>query len=537
MTAASSSMATVDPSFKRRWWTLGILSLSLVLIGMDNTILNVAIPTLQREFEATSSTLQWMVDSYILVFAGLLLTMGGLGDRFGRARMLSIGLLIFSGTAFLVIFAQSSGQVIAARAVMGIGGAMIMPSTLSIIINVFKGPERARAISIWAATAGIGVGLGPLIGGALLEQFCWGSVFLVNLPIALVALVGGFWLVPESRDPNAKPVDFLGAGLSTAAVAVLIYAIIEAPSEGWTAPITLVGFAIAIILAAGFSWWELRTSYPLLNFEFFKRMRFSMGASAISISFFALMGMVFAFTQYMQFVRGYTAFETGVRLLPLSAGIAIGARSGERINRKFGTKIVAGSGLILLAVTLLVILGYERDTPLWIIELSIFLTSVAMGTIMAPSTESVMGAVPEEHAGVGSAMNDVTRQVSGAFGVAIVGSVLTSLYSARVSDAVDAVGGLPPAAAVAAKDSVGAAMRIAGTLPPLVGEPLAMAARNAFADAFGLSMLVGAGAALIGALLVFRFMPSREQFVARHEDTARDSVGMTSTVAGEMASR
>ena len=192
----------------RRWWTLAVLSLSLVLIGMDNTILNVAIPTLQREFSATSSTLQWMVDSYILVFAGLLLTMGGLGDRFGRAKMLRAGLVIFAAAAFAVIFAETSGQVIAARAVMGVGGAMIMPSTLSIIIDVFKGPERARAISIWAATAGIGVGLGPLIGGALLEQFYWGSVFLVNVPIALVALIAGFWLVPESKDPEAKPVDF-----------------------------------------------------------------------------------------------------------------------------------------------------------------------------------------------------------------------------------------------------------------------------------------------------------------------------------------
>ena len=216
MVAASGSMTNGDSSYKRRWWTLGVLSLSLVLIGMDNTILNVAIPTLQREFAATSSTLQWMVDSYILVFAGLLLTMGGLGDRFGRARMLRAGLIIFSAAAFLVIFSQTSGQVIAARAVMGIGGAMIMPSTLSVIINVFKGPERARAISIWAATAGIGVGLGPLIGGALLEQFYWGSVFLVNLPIALVALVAGFWLVPESKDPHARPVDFIGAGFPPA---------------------------------------------------------------------------------------------------------------------------------------------------------------------------------------------------------------------------------------------------------------------------------------------------------------------------------
>ena len=510
-TTASPLAEIADKKYRRRWWTLGVLSLSLVLVGMDNTILNVAIPTLQREFSASSSTLQWMVDSYLLVFAGLLLTMGGLGDRFGRAKMLRIGLVIFAIAAFVVIFSESSGQVIAARAVMGIGGAMIMPSTLSVIIDVFKGPERARAISIWAATAGVGVGLGPLIGGALLEQFYWGSVFLVNVPIAGIALIAGFWLVPESRDPEAKPVDFVGAGLSTAAVAVLIYSIIEAPSEGWTAPLTLAGFGIAFALAAVFSWWELRVQYPLLNFNFFRRMRFSMGSGAISLAFFALMGMVFAFTQYLQFVRGYTALEAGIRLLPLAAGIAVGARGGERLNRTFGTKVVVGTGLILLAGTLSIITIYDVHTSLWVIEVSIFLTAVAMGSIMAPSTESVMGAVPTEHAGVGSAMNDVTRQVGGAFGVAIIGSVLTSIYSSRVADAVNAVAGLPASDAESAKDSVGAATRIAATLPPQIGEPLANAARTAYSDAFGLAVLVGVAFALVGAALVFRFMPSKEQ--------------------------
>lgn len=518
--STTTSLSSSDERIqKRRWWTLGVLSLSLVLIGMDNTILNVAIPTLQREFSATSSTLQWMVDSYILVFAGLLLTFGGLGDRFGRARMLRIGLVIFAAAAFATIFAETSGQVIAARAVMGVGGAMIMPSTLSIIIDVFKGPERARAISIWAATAGVGVGMGPLIGGALLEQFYWGSVFLVNVPIALTALVLGFWLVPESRDPEAKPIDFAGAGLSTAAVTLLIYAIIEAPSHGWLAPITLAGFAGSLLLAAAFTWRETHTDYPLLNFDFFRRPRFSAGASSISIAFFALMGMVFAFTQYMQFVRGYSALEAGIRLLPLAAGIAIGARGGERLNRKFGTKVVVGTGLLLLAATLLLINFYEADTALWIIEISIFLTSVAMGTIMAPSTDSVMGAVPPENAGVGSAMNDVTRQVGGAFGVAIIGSVLTSIYSSRVADAVESVTGLPPSAAEAAKDSIGAALQVASTLPPEVAGPLLESARSAYTDAFGLSVLVGAGFALIGAALVFAFMPSKENSALISEDS------------------
>ncbi len=528
---ANGQIDTDSPKYRRRWWTLGVLSLSLVLIGMDNTILNVAIPTLQREFDAGSSTLQWMVDSYILVFAGLLLTMGGLGDRFGRALMLRIGLVIFAAAAFIVIFSETSGQITIGRAIMGIGGAMIMPSTLSIIIDVFKGPERARAISIWAATAGVGVGLGPLIGGALLEEFYWGSVFLVNVPIALFALVAGFWLVPESRDPEPKPVDFVGAGLSTASVALLIFAIIEAPGEGWTAPITLLGFGGAIVLAAAFAWWEIRTEHPLLNFQFFKRMRFSAGAGAISLAFFALMGMIFAFTQYLQFVRDYTALEAGIRLLPIAAGIAIGARSGERLNSRFGTNKVVGGGMLLLAGTLSLILFYETTTPLWVIEVSVFLTALSMGTMMAPSTDAVMGAVPPEHAGVGSAMNDVTRQVAGAFGVAIIGSVLTSIYSSRVSDAVGAVAGLPEAVAESAKDSIGAATSIAATLPPEVGEPLAEAAKSAFTEAFGLAVLVGVILSLVGSVLVFRFMPAREQeydVMESESDTADNEAVVTS---------
>ena len=496
---------------RRRWWTLGVLSLSLVLIGMDNTILNVAIPTLQREFDATASTLQWMVDSYILVFAGLLLTMGGLGDRFGRARMLRLGLVLFTLAAGAVIFADSAGQIVLARAVMGVGGAMIMPSTLSIIIDVFKGPERARAISIWAATAGLAIGMGPLIGGALLEQFFWGSVFLVNVPIAAVALLAGFWLVPESKDPTPRPIDYPGAVLSVAAVSVLIYSIIEAPSQGWGSPLTLGGFAASVVLAGAFAYRETHTEHPLLNLDFFRRPRFSAGAGAISVAFFALMGMIFAFTQYMQFVRGYTAFEAGVRLLPLAAGIAIGARGGERLNRKFGTRNVVAAALTLLAGTLTVILVYDPATDLWLIEVSIFLTAVAMGSVMAPSTDAVMGAVPPENAGVGSAMNDVTRQAGGAFGVAIIGSALNTMYSSRVADAVDAVASLPPAAAEAAKDSVGAAMRIAASLPAQTGQPLADAARQAFTEAFGLSVLVGAALALAGAALVLKFMPAREQ--------------------------
>ncbi len=496
---------------KLRWKTLMVLALSLMLIGLDNTILNVAIPTLQREFSASASQLQWMVDSYILVFAGLLLAMGGLGDRFGRAKLLRIGLVIFGISALAASFATTSGQVVAARALMGVGGAMIMPSTLSIIIDVFKGPERARAISIWTATAGVGIGLGPLIGGLLIEHLSWNWVFLVNLPIVAVALLAGWWLVPESKDPEPKPIDFLGAGLSTAAIVALIVAIIEAPSLGWGSPLVLSGFAAAALLTGAFVWRELTAAYPLLDFSVFRNRRFSLGAGSISIGSFGLMGLIFGFTQYMQFVQGYSALETGVRLLPLVAGIALGARGGEKLNRRYGTRVVVASALLLLGLTFgAVNFVFEVDTDYWVIGLAVFLISTALGSIMAPSTNAVMGAVPENKAGVGSAMNDVTRQVGGAFGIAIIGSVLNSIYSSRIESTVESIVALPAQAAEASIDSIGAALRTAASLPPAEAALLAAEARMAFTDAFGLAVLVGSGVALVGAVLVMRFMPPLE---------------------------
>ena len=479
--------------------------MSLLIIGLDNTILNVAIPTLQREFNASATSLQWMVDAYVLVFAGLLLTMGSLGDRFGRKRGLQVGLVIFGLSSLFAAYAGSSGQLIAARALMGIGGALIMPSTLSILTDVFPRDERGRAIGIWAAVAGLGIGIGPLTGGLLLENFWWGSVFFINIPIIGLALVAGLFLVPESRDPHPAPLDIPGAILSIAAVTTLVFFIIEAPTHGWTSAFVIGGLIAGAVLIVAFLWWEIRTDHPMLNLDYFKNPRFSAGAGAISIGFFALFGMVFGMTQYLQFVQGFTPLEAGLRMVPVALGMAVGAGLSHRFVGRLGTNKVVAAGLVGLAAIFVTISLWQVDTSYWVIGFTFFFLAFSMGNVMAPSTDSVMGAVPEAHAGIASAMNDVTRQVAGAFGVAVIGSVINTVYSIRMSDA---VAGLPAEAAEAASDSVGAAARIASMMPLEMGSQLIATARSGFTGALGIAVLVSAVIAVVGAVLIARFMPA-----------------------------
>jgi EmrB/QacA subfamily drug resistance transporter len=490
--------------YRRRWWALGVLSLSLVVIGMDNTILNVALPTLVRDLHASASELQWIVDAYVLVFAGLLLTMGSLGDRFGRKLALDVGLVVFAVASAASAFADSADVLIGARALMGVGGALIMPSTLSIITNTFTGRERGRAIGVWAAIAGLGIVLGPVVGGWLLERFWWGSVFLVNVPIVLLAIVLGWFLVPESKDPAATPLDPIGASLSIAGLVALVYAIIEAPNDGWTDPVTLACFAGAAVLLGTFVVWELRSPHPMLRMSFFRDRRFTFGASSITLVFFALLGSVFVLTQYLQFVLGYTPLEAGIRVLPI-ATLVVGAPLSARLAERVGTKAVVTTGLLVVAAGLAVLASAEADSPYGLVATGLAVLGFGMGATMAPATEAVMGSLPLAKAGVGSAMNDTTRMVGGALGVAIVGSVLASAYASSMETAVSA---LPPPAAAAASDSIGAALGVAARLGE-AGAGLAAAARSAFMDAMGVSMLVAVGVAILGALLALLFLPAR----------------------------
>jgi MFS transporter, DHA2 family, multidrug resistance protein len=491
---------------ERRWWTLAVLCLSLVMVVVGNTVLNVALPTLVRDLHATSTQLQWMVDSYGLVFAGLLLTAGALGDRFGRKGALIAGLVIFGAASAVSAFATSPNHLIITRALMGLGAAFVMPATLSILTSVFPPHERGRAIGVWAGFAGAGAAIGPVAGGWLLVHFWWGSVFLLNVPIVIAALVAGRFLVPTSRDPQHTELDPTGAALSILGLSALLYGIIEAPTYGWGDPVTLAAFALAVALLGAFAWWELHTPHPMLDFHFFEDPRFSAAGAAITLVFFAMFGTFFLLTQYLQVVIGYSALGAGVRMLPVALTLGVAAPIAARIVERVGTKRVVASGLITVSLGLLALsrVGVDANYPYLVFALMV--TAVGMGFTMAPSTASIMSAIPMNKAGVGSAVNDTTRELGGALGVAVLGSIVVSHYSSALVDKLHSV---PPAVAAVATKSVGAAVQIGERIGGPTGASVAAAGRSAFVEAMGLALLVASGVAFVAALLVGHYLPGR----------------------------
>ena len=499
-----------------------MLCLSLMVIGLDNTILNVALPTLGRQLHATTSSLQWIVDVYTLVFAGLLLTAGSLGDRFGRYKALALGLALFGLGSLASALSGSTNVLIATRAFMGIGGAFIMPATLSIITNVFTDPvERGKAIGVWAGVSALGIGIGPVAGGFLLSHFYWGSVFFVNLPIVAIALLGGFFLVPDSKDPSAPKLDPIGALLSIAGLAALLWAIIEAPLRGWGSPATLIGVAVGLVILVGFVFWELHYSSPMLDMRFFENPRFTAASVAISLTFFSLFGSLFVLTQYFQSVHGFSPLKAGALLIPQAIVLMIVAPASAFVTQRLGNKVVVGFGLLVVAVALAAFALLAANSPLWEIIGVTLIMSFGMGNVMAPATDSIMGSLPRNKAGVGSAMNDTTRQTGGAIGVAVLGSILASRYRS-VFATTGPANHLPSPVVAAAKPDVVSALRVAAS--PL-GHPYAgtitTVAKHSFMDAFHLSALVGAAVILVAAAGVFRWLPAR----------ANDAVPMASSDA------
>jgi EmrB/QacA subfamily drug resistance transporter len=505
-----------DKVYRRRWLTLAVMSLSLFIIVIDNTILNVGLPTLVRDLHATSSELQWIVDAYVLVFAGLLLTAGSLGDRFGRRKALLTGLAIFGAGSVAAALSQNALQLIAFRAFMGIGAAFIMPATLSIITNVFDEEERVKAIGAWTAIAGVGIVAGPTIGGWLLEHASWHYLFLVNLPVVALAALANPFLVPESKDEAPPRLDVAGSVLSITGLAALLFAIIEAPDRGWISAETLATFAVASSLLGVFIFWELRTEHPMLDVNFFKNPRFSAASSAITLVYFALSGMMFFLTQHLQLVEGYSTLQAGLRLLPVALSVGIASPMAAAVARQVGTKAVVTGGLTLVAVGLSLFAAMvDVDSGYTMIAATMVIAGVGMGFAMTPATDSIMGSLPKNKAGVGSAVNDTTREIGGALGVAILGSLLSSVYTSQITSH---VAELPAGVHARASDSIGGAFAAAATLDAQTGGALIDAARHAYVSGESLGIIAGAACAVGGALMALFFLPSQAKEAAPAPD-------------------
>jgi len=528
LTTTERPTAAPDALDGRRWWILAVLCTSLVIVVVGNTVLNVALPTLVRELEATQTELQWIVDSYALVFAGLLLTAGALGDRYGRKGALTIGLVIFGVASGFSAFADGPTRLIVGRAVMGVGAALIMPATLSILMVVFPPHERGKAIAIWAGLAGAGAAIGPVGSGFLLEHFWWGSVFLMNLPIIAGALVAGAILLPQSKNPDDAPLDPVGAALSVLGLTALLYGIIEAPNHGWTAPETLAAFAAAIALLAVFAWWELRSSEPMLQLRWFRNPAFSSASGAITLVFFAMFGTFFLFTQYLQLVLGYGTLEAGVRMLPMAAVMMVSAPNSARLTERFGPKRVVAAGLVTVSVGLLLMSFATVDSGYARVVVPLMIMAAGMGTAMAPATSTIMASLPLGKAGVGSAVNDTTRELGGALGVAVLGSLAASAYASGVRRATS---GLPADAAALAETSLGGAVRLGREMGGTAGDALVRAAQTAYVDGMSTGLRVGGAGVLVASLLVLRYLPSRVSHQAAppaDDDLARDAAPVPS---------
>jgi EmrB/QacA subfamily drug resistance transporter len=494
----------------RRWWILAVLCLSVLLTVVDNTIVNVALPTISRDLSASTTALQWVVDAYTVVFAGLLLVGGNLGDRLGRRRMLQTGLVLFAVFSVGAALSRTSGELIAARAAMGVAAALIYPATLAILNNVFTvARERATAIGIWSGVSGLAVAIGPVSGGLLLRHFSWSSVFYVSVPVAIVALVAGRLLLPESRDPRAGRFDPFGALLSVAGISLLTWSIIEAPRHGWASAATIGGIFGAIALLLVFAWWQVRRPDPMLDVRLFRNPRFSAASGSIALAFFGLFGFIFLITQYFQVVRGYDPLRAGVATLPFA--VVTGALSPVAIiiMKRIGTKLVVAFGLLVMSAGFLVAVMTPENAPYWgqiIAAMTLMAAGLALTT--GPATDAIMGALPLDKAGAGSAVNDTTREVGGTLGVAIIGSVLNSAYGSHVFSSLRGLGA-PATVAREAGQSVIAGVVTAAHFPAGLQAQASEAVRQAFMSGVHAGSLVAACATAAAAVLALIFLPAR----------------------------
>jgi EmrB/QacA subfamily drug resistance transporter len=500
-----------DPDVhRRRWLLLGVMCLSLVLVVMSVSSLNVAAPRLQQDLDASSTALHWIIDSYALVFAGFLLAAGALGDRFGRKGALLAGLALFGVGLVVAGLGTSPAQVIAGRGVMGVGSAFVMPATLSLITAVFPPEERGKAIAVWAGFAGAGAAIGPIVAGLLLEWFWWGSAVLVNLPVVAIAVVAVALWAPRSRDSHATPLDPVGSALALVGMIALLFGIIEGAERGWTDTLVLGSFLLAVVVGSGFVAWEARAAHPMLPLTLFRDRRFSVASAAITLTFFSMFGVFFLSTLYTQYVLGYSPLEAGLASLPAAVAMILVAPRSAALGERFGPGPVIGGGFVALAASLAVFTTLGTDSPYPVLGLALALLGVGLGAAAAPATALLMSAVPMDKAGVGSAVNDTTREFGGALGIAVFGTIAGSAYRSGFGEAgtqsvVDA--GLDRGAADVAHESIGGAWGVAQGLPG--GADVLGRAQDAFVDAFRLTNSITLVVALLAGAFVWTSLRAR----------------------------
>jgi EmrB/QacA subfamily drug resistance transporter len=503
-------------SHPNRWRILGVLVLALLVTSIDHTIINVALPQMVGDLSASAAQLQWIVATYTVVFAGLLLTAGSLGDRFGRRHALGAGLLVFLTGSILSAVATSTTMVIAGRGVMGVGGALIMPTTLSILVNSFGEPrERAKAIAIWTAASGAGIALGPIVGGTLMRSFSWSSVFWINVPLLAVAFIGTLHVVPDSRDPKATKSDPIGALLSIVAISTFVYAIIEAPERGWISSSTVTSVVIAAVAGGVFARWELRRGEPMLDLRMFANRGFSAGSVALSMLFFAMAGTVFLQAQYLQFILGYTPLAAGAALVPAALGMILGSGGGAHVSDAFGGRVAVVAGTVFATAGVALQAALIDGTSYVPTGLGLLLFGLGAGIAMPAATDLIMSTLPPARAGVGSAVNDTVRELGGALGVAVIGSLAASAYTSDLQGHLARIGGVPDGLRAALTDNVGAALEVSHDLGAN-GADVAAAAREAFVNSMRGSLWVGVGLAGLAAVIAYFHLPNHSAATRGH---------------------
>jgi len=493
-----------------RWRVLIVLVLALLVTSVDHTIINVAMPQLVGDLGATAAQLQWVIAAYTVVFAGFLLTAGSLGDRFGRRHALIAGLATFLAGSIAAATATSTTSLIVSRGVMGLGGALIMPTTLSILVNVFGSPrERAKAIAIWTAASGVGIALGPIVGGALMRSFSWSSVFWINVPLLAVALGGAVHLVPDSRDPHATRLDPVGAVLSIAATGSLVYGVIQAPGSGWTSAASVAWFTVGATVASVFIVWELHRTDPMLDLRLFRNRSFSAGSSTLALLFFAMAGTVFLQAQYLQFVLGYTPLAAGFALVPAALGMLFGTGAGAHMAQQFGGRITVATGTFIAGAGIAAQAAFANGSGYLPTGIGLLLFGLGAGMAMPPATDLIMATLPTARAGMGSAVNDTVRELGGALGVAVIGSIAATTYASTMQGHLDAVPGLTGDERHLLTDNVGAAIDVSHHLGAR-GSEVADMARSAFVDAMGTSLWVAVGLTLVATAVAIIYLPRRQ---------------------------